>query len=298
MKLNICVLWTALVLPAPCLSQIFPDAIPTSDRKLPAVVAPVEIPFKLYQDYLIVVQGSLGTLDRLNFLIDTGTNPSMIDRRIAKKLRLRGKAGKLALFKQDSKVERVVLPSIRLGPVRADFLPGFVHDLSPVGKALGVRIDAIVGLDLLGRSSFVIDYTSKKISFGAIEPSPYEVPFDTGPPTLTLQLRIHDQGVRLLVDTGAANLLLFDCQLPADLLELPTRGIKRSSNAEGTEFEVKEIWIPEVRLGTTDFGLEKAFLVNDKANCGLAFDGVVGAASLGLKWIAFDFERRSFSWKR
>lgn len=62
-----------------------------ADRRHASSAEP-SIPFKLYRDYLIVVQGSLGGREALNFLIDTGVNPTVIDSRIAKKLGLTGGA--------------------------------------------------------------------------------------------------------------------------------------------------------------------------------------------------------------
>lgn len=265
---------------------------------MPAAVPRVEITFKLCGNHLIVVQGALGDLERLNFLIDTGANPSAVDRKLAKKLGLQGTAGKLALFNQNTNVERVVLPSLRLGPIRATSLPGVVQDLSSVEKVLGVRIDAIVGFDVLSLSSFSVDYRSKKVIFGPIKLSPAAIPLDTGPPTFTVQLQVLDEQIRLLVDTGAADLLLFECRLSGQLRKLPTRGVKRSSNSAQSQFELKEVLLPSMRLGVTDFGLQRAFLLDDNTNCGRSFDGVVGPLSLGLKWIAFDFEHRSFSWER
>ena len=38
-----------------------------------------EVPFKLYRGYVIVVRGSIGNLKNLNFLIDTGAVPSVLD---------------------------------------------------------------------------------------------------------------------------------------------------------------------------------------------------------------------------
>jgi predicted aspartyl protease len=298
MKLRIGLVCAAMVLPLTCTSQIPPNVPPPSDAKLSAVVAHVEIPFKLYQDYLIVVRGSLGRFERLNFLIDTGANPTAVDRRIAKKLGLTGDAAKLALVYQHANVERVVLPSLQLGPIRTESVPGVAQDLSAIEKVVGVRIDAIIGFGVLSRSSFVIDYRSKKIFFGLVEPSLRTVPFETGPPNLTVQLRVQDQPVRLLMDTGTKNLLLFECQLPERLRKLPTRDVKRLSNSAESQFEVKELWVPGVRLGVTTIRLEKAFLVSDNANCGRSFDGAIGPMSLGLQWIAFDFEHQRFTWKR
>ncbi len=298
MLLRLCLLSTALVFPSSGFPQVIQDLSQTEGRNVQAAVPRVEITFKLCGNHLIVVQGALGDLERLNFLIDTGANPSAVDRKLAKKLGLQGTAGKLALFNQNTNVERVVLPSLRLGPIRATSLPGLVQDLSSVEKVLGVRIDAIVGFDVLSLSSFSVDYRSKKVIFGPIKPSPAAIPLDTGPPTFTVQLQVLDEQIRLLVDTGAADLLLFECQLSGHLRELPTRGVKRSSNSTQSQFELKEVSLPSVRLGVTDFGLQRAFLLDDNTNCGRSFDGVVGPLSLGLKWIAFDFEHRSFSWER
>jgi len=296
--LRTCLLWTALVFPSSGFPQISRDVSQTEDQNARAEVPRVEIPFKLRGSHLIVIQGSVGDLEPLNFLIDTGANPTAVDRKIAKKLGLQGTTGTLALFNQNTNVERIVLPSLRLGPIRATSLPGLVQDLSSVEKVLGVRIDAIVGFDVLSLSSFSIDYKSKKIIFGPIEPSPAAIPLGTGPPTFTVQLQVLDEQIRLLVDTGAADFLLFECQLSGRLRELPTRGVKRSSNSTQSLFELKEVSLPSVRLGVTDFRLQRAFLLDDNTNCGRSFDGVVGPLSLGLKRIAFDFEHRSFSWER
>jgi len=256
----------------------------------------LELPFKLYTNHVIVVRGSLGELGQLNFLIDTGANPSAVDRRIAKKLGLTGEVGKLGLFNQNVEVERVVLPSLQLGPIRTESLPGLIQDLYPVEQVIGVRIDAIIGFGVLSLSSFVIDYNSKKIIFGPVEPSTLAVAFESGPPTITLKVFVQNQPLRLLIDTGAADLVLFECQLHGRLRELLAHGVKRSSNSAESQFELKEVW-PRVRLGVTDFGSQRAFLAGDNVNCGRSFDGVLGATSLGLKRIAFDFERRSFSWE-
>src|SRR6202035_1083589 len=46
------------------------------------------VKFDLYRDYLIVGRGSAGPLKGLNFLLDTGASPTVLDRRVAEKLQL------------------------------------------------------------------------------------------------------------------------------------------------------------------------------------------------------------------
>ena len=40
--------------------------------------AVAEVPFDLYQQHLVVTKGSIGTLNGLSLLIDTGTIPSVV----------------------------------------------------------------------------------------------------------------------------------------------------------------------------------------------------------------------------
>src|SRR5215472_15414034 len=278
-----------------CIALVFP--LPASSQPVSTIHTSAEIPFKLYQGYLIVVHGSVGTLEGRNFLIDTGANVTSVDRRIARKLGLKGQDHKLALFNQAAIVERVVLPSLQVGSIRAESMPGLVQDLSFVDTVVGFRIDAIVGLDFLGRSSFAIDYESKKMVFGPIDAGPLIVPFKIGAPMVTVEVRVNGQPVRLLVDTGSRNLLLFERQLPEGLKNLPTRDVRRSFNSAATSFETTEILVSKVQLGTKDRLLQKAFLTNSSANFDQSLDGTLGPASLGLKWIAFDFQSGSFGWR-
>jgi len=299
MKIKLCLLLAVLVVPLPGFAQTSEDTLRTSGQNPPVAVSHVAIPFKLYQDYLIVVQGSLGTFDRMNFLVDTGASPTKVDPRIAEGLGLTASVPHtLTLFNQNLDVAQVVLPSLKLGPIRTESLPGVIVNLSHFEKILGVRIDAVIGFDVLSLSSFSIDYRAKQIVFGPIEPSAQSVRFETGPPVLTVELHIHDEPLRLLVDTGAAELVLFECQLPNSLRQLEASSQKQSFlNGAGQEVKLTEVRLRGVRLASTNLGLQKGLAADDNANCGRPFNGVVGVTRLGLKWVAFDFNQRRFSWK-
>jgi predicted aspartyl protease len=267
-------------------------------RDAPRALSRTELHFRLYRNYLIVVRGDVGCLEGLNFLIDTGANPTAVDRKIANKLGLKGLSKKLNLLDQSVLVEAVELPTLRLGPVRAESLPGIVQDLSPVENNLSVRIDAIVGFGILSMENFTIDYDAKKIVFGEIEPLPFAVPFDTEPPTVTVPLRVRDQVVHLLLDTGAKDLLLFECSLPRPMQELATLRVKQSSSSKGVAFDAQEARLSQVHLGTADLGSMTALVVPRKQPCGWSFAGVMGISALGFRQIAFDFERKLFTFRK
>ena len=294
LKTPLCI---AFIFVAPCLSQTLPPKFPAPDPPSPARIE-AQIPFKLFEDYLIVVKGTLGSLKDRNFLIDTGANPSAIDRRMARKLGLSGRSGRLALYGQDIDVERVVLPHLTVGPIEVESLNALIQDLSPIESRLGVRIDAIIGLDVLSRRSFAINYSSRRISFGSLENTPQTIPFSSAPPKVTVQVYLFDQPVHLLVDTGTPNVLLFEDRLPARLRYLPTNAVILSPNSAGTPFQLREVMVPVVALGETILRPKGVFLTRGNANFDHCLDGVVGPTSLGLKWIAFDFEHQSFAWKR
>src|SRR5215471_9873118 len=83
-------------------------------QQRPNLLGTAIVPFKLYHDYLIVVKGSLGSLESLNFLVDTGANPTAIDCRLAKKLGLTSEQTiTLARLNGSIRVKRMLLPTIR-----------------------------------------------------------------------------------------------------------------------------------------------------------------------------------------
>lgn len=290
-------LWIALIFVTPCLSQTLTPRFPSPYPASPTGIE-TQIPFKLYADYLIVVKGTLGNLTERNFLIDTGANPSSIDRRVARKLGLSGRSRKLALYGQDIDVEGVVLPHLVAGPIEVEFLDVLVQDLAPIEHRLSVRIDAIIGFDILSRTSFAINYSSRRISFGSFENTPQTIPFSSAPPKVTVQVYLFDQSVHLLVDTGTPNVLLFEDRLPSRLRHLPTNTVSLSPNSAATLFQLREVMVPGVSLGETTLRPKGVFLTRGNASFDQCMDGVVGPTSLGLKWIAFDFEHQRFAWKR
>lgn len=264
----------------------------------PQSLSRVELRFRLYRNYLIVVQGNLGWFEGLNFLIDTGANPTAVDQKIAKKLGLKGQSKNLQLLDGSERVEEVGLPTLQLGPIRAESHRGIVQDLSPLENNLGIRIDAIVGLDILAAETFTIDYETKEIIFGDIDPLPFALPFNTRPPTLTLQLQVEGEAVPLLLDTGAKDVLLFECSLQGHGRALATIGEKLSSSSQGKAFYVQEARLSAVHLGAAELRAMRVLVVPGKQSCGWGFAGVLGMSALGFRQIAFDFQRDLFSFRK
>lgn len=254
-----------------------------------------DLPIQLYRDYLVVVEGSIGSLEKMTFIIDTGAYPSMIDQRIANILGLTERDGTLGLVNQNVQTKLANLPVIGVGVARVENVPVLVQDLSSLEKTLGRRIDAVVGLDVLGKTSFSINYRTKRLRFGPIERTRSMVSFEIGSSFVIVKALLHDQTVRLLVDTGASALMLFHSRL--DKLTSLSGKLATATNVGGG-FQRQALLIPDMHLGKENLGPQKGFVVEDQTDDGRDFDGVLSVRALYLEEIGFDFENHHISWKK
>ena len=136
----------------------------------------IRLPIRLYLGYLVIVEGSIGERQKLSFLVDTGACPSVVDQRIVKDLKLTEQPKRVNLWNQSVEAKQVVIPSMSLGPIRVESMPVLAEDLSFLQKALGFKVDAIVGMDVLRKSSFTINYKVKEILFGVPEDLTHSIP--------------------------------------------------------------------------------------------------------------------------
>jgi hypothetical protein len=257
-----------------------------------------EIPIEIYRDYVTVVQGALGDNHGLNFILDTGTNPSIVDSKIAKELHMVEMVGRLAVHDKRFEVQQSVLPTVQLGSLRTEAIPVLIRDLAFLQRGLGIRIDAVIGLDVLTRRNFSINYTTKRMRLGSVHLSRSEVALQSTPSSwLIAPMEVDGVPLRMLVDTAASGIFLFKHGIRHRLPHLTSLGEIVSSNMGG-EFLAERVLLTRTNLGDTDFGHMNAFVVEDWEDETRDFDGLIGPSALGLKQIAFDFQRRALSWKK
>jgi predicted aspartyl protease len=256
-----------------------------------------EVPFKLYRGYTIVVQGRIGGMEKRNFLVDTGAVPSVLDERVARKLRLRGREESLSVFSGKLQAQRVDVPGVQLGPVQAASMSMLVRDLRFIEEKMGVRIDAMIGLDFLNQSGFSIDYERKILSFGLPELSGEMVSFIPGLPYPIVEFHAQGHLVRLLVDTGAKDLILFEPRVRTRLASWRALGTKTSANMNGS-VDLRQVELAEVRLGQSELGNLNAYILDVPGASVPGFDGLLGITSLGVKRVWFDFRRSLMGWER
>jgi hypothetical protein len=254
---------------------------------------PDQLKFKLRDGYQVIARGAIAGLDEVNLVIDTGTIPSMVDRGIAKKLRLDIHESEIVAFGQKSRAARAILPDVRLGPIRADSLIAGVGDLS----FLGCCVDAIIGLDVLTRRSFSIDYDHRLLTFGPLVDGDQSVPLEVIPPFLAVRLTLGGQPIRLLVDSGSRDLVLFAKRVRGRLPNLLVRNEKLLYHISGTS-RLHRVLLPPLDAGGSNIDLLEGFL-SDGAVDGYpaGIDGVLGIRAIASRRVDFDFERQRLRWR-
>jgi len=260
-------------------------------------MAKVSVPFDLYRGYLIVAHGSAGPLKGLNFFVDTGTTLSIFDSRIAKKLHLRDQAPvSVVILGGRAQGKEAVLPSLALGPVRRSDLQVVTMDLSFFSKIFPVRIDGIVGLNVVGEEAFIIDYSARVIRFGPPPTLPVSVPLRLDGGLVTFDAVIDHAPVHLVLDTGAASVVLFDKSVA------PGQGLNGDGAAQKPDnignFARKAVQLRSVRLGDEEFHERPAILVSNPKQSQLDFDGLISPAALGISRVAVDLRQGVLEFSR
>ena len=251
-----------------------------------------EIGIRLQRNYLIFAPGSICRADNLNFLVDTGTVPSLISRRLAQKLELQGPEIEIGIWGARTKVTLVRLPVLQVGPVKVENLTVFAIDMQPMEQELGTRLDAIIGLDVLSQTSFTIDYVRKVISFGTPITTGMAVALefrDNPSPYVLIPAEINGKQAHLLLDTGAGNLTLLD--LRAQRLGLLIKAPRWSANTAGSG-ELIPLQIKQLRLSGNTLRVKSVFVRAVPPEALRDFDGMIGPTSLGIKRLTMNFQTK------
>lgn len=248
--------------------------------------------FELYGGYLMVAAGSVGPIKNLHFLIDTGTNTTLLDSSIAQKLGLEGMREDVNILFFDGAVEAVHTwaPSIELGPLRVFHRPVLVRDLSTLSNGLLVQIDGIIGLDVLGQSPFEVDYRTRRIHFGHLPHLPISIPLSKEQGLAVVNVEVNHATAHLLLDTGTPSLLIFRSKLPNLLASLKEHKRKHVTAVKQSP-QPEKVSLPAVRLGEAEFAWQQAIVSESRDECGLNFDGVLSPAALRIDAFAVDLER-------
>ena len=246
------------------------------------------VPFRLYCGYLIVAPGFAGPLKNLSFLLDTGTSVPVLDSGVAKELHLAVETpANIVILGGRARGFESLLPTLSFGPVQRSNLPVIVTDLSFFRRILPVRIDAVVGLDVVGQQPFVIDYSAQVIRFGPPPSLPFSIPLRLDRGLVTFDAEIDHARVHLAFDTGVASLVLFD---PASKPAYSAEGDAVQEPQNVGKFPNRATRLRTVIIGDEDFHQKAAILVSNPKPSQLDFDGLMSPPALGLSKVSVDLK--------
>ena len=258
--------------------------------------AGTELPFKISHGFLIVVEGQVGPLSKLRFILDTGTSHTIVDRGIARKLGIRGLPSRLLTMRQTFETESAIFSDVRFGPIHATNIPLVIANLSSFSEYTG-WVDGILGLDLLWGSKISIDFASKKLLVvsGPTDGTPSTRPGEIVCFMITAEMQ--GSPVRLLVDTGMPRILFYEDRLRKRLPQFETGNLK--AVALGQVMFAHEGMVRRIKVGPAEIQHPKVlFFRSAPAGFPENIDGVLGTASLNARWLLLDFSHGNLAWGR
>jgi predicted aspartyl protease len=255
-----------------------------------------EFPFKLFGGYLIVMEGRIGDHSKLKFALDTGVTHSVIDNKLVDRIPApRRRLGKVLSFDKTINADWIEVPEIEFGPIRVTNFSMMIGDLRYF-QSFATRVDSVIGLDLLRLSSFSIDYDAHRVKFGPLN-TDSGVPMDVDGVCITVELMLGDSKARLMVDTGAQALVLYEDRVAGRLQQLKMEPETAGISLGGWVLS-KRGFISNARLGRTRLD-GTVFLVKAPPSSVLpGIDGYLGTAALKARRIDFDFKTKTLAWKK
>jgi hypothetical protein len=119
----------------------------------------------------------------------------------------------------------------------------------------------------------------------------------SSPICLTLEMKIGDSRVRLIVDMGLGGILLYQDRVEGRIPEfkLESKGTGWSS---GGGMRVAQVTAPRLRLGDIDLDSRVFLMTGPAPNLLPGIDGYVGISALKAGRVTFNFDEGTLSWKR
>jgi len=249
---------------------------------------------------MILVKGSIGSLQELTFLIDTGASSCYLSEGLARKVSRELKAEKIlrtsCSYGKLVTHEVLILPEISIGSARIRIIPAGVLDISKL-PFIGNHIDAIIGLSALVRANLTVDYGREVLIFDGLASFSSGTELNITRQGLIVELQIEGRNLRLLLDTGSKDLILYDKRLGDFRPSRPLLGLKTLYHLAGSE-TLKMFQLSGVRLGQNQWDRVSGYLMEAPIDCCEHFDGILGPPSLQLSRLHFDFQSGQVSWER
>jgi predicted aspartyl protease len=255
-----------------------------------------ELPFQLSSGYLIIVEGRIGDLHGLKFLLDTGTTHSILDNRVADKLNLTRHTSHVFNYDRTVRIDSSTIPELQFGPVLATNQELFVGDLRKFSD-FARDMDALIGLDLLQLNNLTFDYNTRKVLFSPIDRKIESAQARSEPLCFTVRAQVQGHPVRLILDTGLEGVLLYEERIRAHVPGLKMKAGDTKVTL-GRRMSAKLATLPEIYLGPTAIDGRVLLLKAPPKNMIDSIDGYIGIAPFKTKRITFNFGSKTIRWEQ
>jgi predicted aspartyl protease len=259
-----------------------------------------EMAIEVYRDVLVVARGSVNGIGNLRFLLDTGATDTAIDRKVAERLGLRGQPAGVISFGKKLALERSEVQEIAFGPERIAHARVMIEDLGYLGL-LGAHFDGVIGLDLLRRRSFLVDYTRKRVVFGPTAECEgggmRMAPMRADARSVTVLVDLDGRPVWMVADTGTPLTVVYEDTLDDLPVNYSPVGTIEAQGLGG-RVENRMAIVPRLRIGGQDLDTEVVLVSTPGATRLSGVSGYLGLGALDAKQVAFSFETNQLLWKK
>jgi predicted aspartyl protease len=180
--------------------------------------AEFSVPVHTLKGYLMVVSVFVNDRGPFDFLVDTGTNTTLIDPQLARELGLEP-VGRMSLVRLNKSVpvDRYFLQTFRVGAASVSHLEALAAPLAEL-QAIRGKIRGVLGTNFLLQFSFLLDYDQQRF---AVFPLPEQA---HAPEGVRVRVEIHDWRIlvpvtspaspagtwKLCLDSAISELLVFE----------------------------------------------------------------------------------------
>jgi hypothetical protein len=260
------------------------------------------LPLQFVNNHQMIVRVSVNHSGPYNFLLDTGTQVTLIDPSLAAELHLEPAGGAVVAAVESRQSAMIAyLDLLEAGSHAIANLRALVYDLQNRRGALDIQ--GVLGEDFLGRFDVLIDNAHKLLCLDSSDAMRTEM---KGPHTalvppsettagsgladlIIIEARLSDatRPVRLMLDSGADGAILFNT---ADYLNPPQRGHLQGTGMDGGGMLFSALPPQDVKIGSLRLhGVPFASLAgNQKDSRAKGFDGVLTLGLFRRVFIASD----------
>jgi predicted aspartyl protease len=207
----------------------------------------------LHSDSMLSVKPSpvfadvyIGTDGPYRFLVDTGAQTSLIDPKLAAKLRLRPEFRVELLTQQSSHfVSGAKLTNLKIGTRTLPETEILFHDVTQA-RQLDPSVNGVLGRNALSTFDFTLSPPTGRFEDTAERPAGEVVPYFEIEGRMAIKARMGDEILTLILDSGSNHMVLFRLPVAMEKVRPVTTTM---TTIEGARSVVPTCWSAEIRLG-------------------------------------------------